>query len=74
MSNERFLIEYDIPLEKRFAFYKALQRLKQRTQRFFTSTASVVILDDEGLAWQVYRLAKRYGKANIWRATKLNGG
>jgi len=74
MSESRYLIEYDIPTERRYAFYKALQRLKQRTQRFFTSTASVVILDDEGLAWQVYKLAKKYGKANIWKAVKLNGG
>ena len=71
--SERYLVEYDIPVERRFAFYKALSRFKEKERRFFTSTQSVIIIDDRSLAFKVYSLAKRYGKANIWIATKLNG-
>lgn len=71
--SERYLVEYDIPVERRFAFYKALSRFKEKERRFFTSTQSVIIIDDKELAWKIYHLAKRYGKTNIWVATKLNG-
>jgi len=70
-SNKVFIVDYDIPVERRGAFYKALERLRKRLGIHKWSTMSVLITEDYHLAIQVYRLANRYGRANLWRAEKI---
>ena len=66
-----YIVDYDIPVERRGAFYKALERLRKRLGISSWSTQSVLITDNYSLAVQVYRLATRYGRANLWRAEKI---
>ena len=40
---------------------------------YVRSTQSVIVTDDEGIAWTVYRVASEYGTANIYRAEKIAG-
>lgn len=40
---------------------------------YVRSTQSVIVTDDEGIAWTVYRVASEYGTANIYKAEKIAG-
>lgn len=65
-----FIVDYDVPREpqsKRRAFYRKLSKIKQKMGLFGKmSTKSVLITTDKALAAQTYRLAKTYGRANIY--------
>lgn len=72
-----FIVDWDLPTEpawKRVYFYKKLRKLRAKHGlEGAMSTQSVLVVKDEQLAWDVHRLAKDYGKSNIYRAEKLNG-
>jgi len=65
-----FIIDYDVPRlpqSKRRVFYRRLAKLKEKMGLFGKmSTMSVVITADRALATQIYNLAKKYGKANLY--------
>ena len=93
MTDELFLVDYDIPVEVRGKFYYALRVALAsylRRQKVFRSleeaweyatnggayvrsTLSVVLTDDEGMAWTIFNVASQYGTANLYRAEKLAG-
>ena len=39
---------------------------------YFKSTLSVIVTNDARLAWGIYRLANRYGTANIYRCERID--
>ena len=73
-----WIVDWDIPLEphsRRRAFYRALKKLRKGFGlEGSLSTASVLIVEDEELAWKVYELASSHGRSNIYQAIQRNGG
>jgi len=70
-----WLIEWDISLSKdRFKFYRALRRLKrERGLMGSMSTMSVLITEDEELAFQVYDLALMFAdRVHIYEAREVS--
>lgn len=69
-SSPVYIIDYDIPirpLRKRRAFYRGLAKLKKQMGLFGKmSTMSVVVTADRTLATEIYLLAKKYGRANLY--------
>lgn len=66
-----WVVDWDIPLTKdRFRFYRALRRLrKELGLHGAMSTMSVLITEDEELAWRVYNLVVNYtSKVHIYEA------
>jgi len=65
-----FIIDYDIPRKpqsKRRAFYRRLAKIKHKMGLLGKmSTMSVLVTPDRALATQIYGLAKRYGRANLY--------
>ena len=73
LKNIAFIVDYDIPTHKRFAFYSSLKRELKKYGYFLASrsTMSVVFTKDPLLAVTVYLIAIRYGKANLRIAFSL---
>jgi len=67
---EYWLVDWDIPRERRFMFYYYLRKLKRR-YNIIMSSASVLVTRERSIAEKVYRLATKYGKANLYRAEKI---
>lgn len=69
-SQHFFIVDYDVPREpqsKRQAFYRQLSKIKQKMGLFGKmSTMSVVVTADRTLATEIYLLAKKYGRANLY--------
>ncbi|MEM2370581.1 MAG: hypothetical protein QXH51_06735 [Candidatus Bathyarchaeia archaeon] len=64
-----YIVDWDIPEEKRFLFYYYLKKIKRKYRLSVTiSTYSVVKVNDEKLAREIFELASKYGKANLYKA------
>jgi len=65
-----YIIDYDIPRKpqsKRRAFYRQLTKIKHKMGSLGKiSTMSVLVTPDQALATQIYDLARKYGKANLY--------
>lgn len=67
------LIDYDIPknpTSENRAFYRKLSKLKQSYGFQGKSSDSVLMTADRELAVKIYDLARSYGEATLWRATR----
>ena len=73
-----FIVDWDLPASDpsgRVMFHRALKRLSRDSGSAETrSTMSVLKTDNVQFAWQVYKLALWYGKANIYQVQQLNAG
>jgi len=67
-----WLVDWDIPSEKRVLFYYHLGKIKKKYGLYgVMSSQSVMLVDDESIAREVYELANRYGQANLYRVEKV---
>jgi len=72
-----FVVDYDLPIKSLSQaeirqFYRKLRKLFHEQGEPLRSSSSVIVTDNEGLAWSVWNLAKDYrGRANIYRAKIL---
>jgi len=70
-----WIVDWDIPVgPMRFGFYREMKRLRKELGLVGRmSTMSVLITEDEDLAWRVYHLALRYTKrAHIYEAREAH--
>ena len=71
-----FIVDWDIPSKpawRRVYFYKKLRKVRKAFGlEGRMSTMSVLIVQDEKLAWAVHNLASQYGRSNIYRGVPLN--
>jgi hypothetical protein len=68
-----WVVDWDIPLDKnRFGFYRALRRLRKEMHlEGGMSSMSVLITEDEKLAWAVYGVAAEYAvRFHIYEANE----
>jgi len=65
-----YIIDYDIPRNpqsKRRAFYRQLTKIKHKMGLLGKiSTMSVLVTPDRATAMQIYDLAKKYGRTNLY--------
>ena len=67
-----WIVDWDIPTERRALFYYHLNKIKRRHELYGSmSSQSVMVLEEPSVAEAVYRLAARFGHANLYRAEKL---
>jgi len=76
MTGECFLIDWDLrcssPTARR-RFYRHLSKLIEENRGVvWWSSQSVLVVRDERLAIEIYRLALAYGKANLYRCMKMS--
>ncbi len=65
-----FIVDWDIPTKCRRMFYYHLKKIRLKYEIQGTmSTASVMHTDDRKLAEDVFNLATKYGKANLYAAS-----
>ena len=69
-----YVVDYDIPAvpKIRMRFYREIRELLHKGEKYARySTQSVLITNDEALAKSVYLIAKKYGRARIYRAHEI---
>jgi len=69
-----YVVDYDIPAipKIRMRFYREIRQLLHNGDKYARySTQSVLITEDEILAKSIYMIAKKYGKARIYRAYEI---
>lgn len=67
-----YVVDWDIPMEKRRMFYYYLNKIKARREIVGSmSSQSVMMVNDEDLAREVYVLASKYGRTSLYSATLL---
>jgi len=69
-----YLIEYDLPLKRRVAFYQILKRKRGKKEMDIEwSTKSVLLAADAKNMFETVTLIQRYGgKAKVWRADLIS--
>ena len=70
-TQTRWIVDYDIPEQpssSRRRFYRRRNKIYfDQHKEIISSTASVLVCKNYALAKSVYDLARRYGKANLYR-------
>ncbi len=68
-----YVVDYDVPVEKRYGFYKKLNRISKKYGGYIVkSTLSVVITTSRKFAEDIYNLVHEFeGKANIYEARRI---
>ena len=67
-----YLIEYDIPTNRRKKFYRELKKMKEKENaNFDRSTLSVLCTKDPEVAKKIYHLASYFGKAKVYIAAEV---
>jgi len=75
-SERVWVVDWDIPAADKAARQRFYRRLRYIWLNYYgdtrMSTMSVLITDEEDLAREVYQLARRFGRANLYEARKVN--
>lgn len=74
LENVCWIVDWDISRRNtsRSAFYRSLKRLMKKHGSMTRSSQSVLIIDDEAIAKEVYALASRYAEnVNLYKAEKI---
>ncbi len=69
-----WLVDWDIQSKKRGLFYYHLKKIRKKYGLYGAmSSQSVMLIDDESVAREVYELADKFGQASLYRVEKVNG-
>jgi len=71
--SKAYIVDWDIPMEKRRMFYYHLNKIKDAWGILGSmSSMSVMTVLDKDLALEVFNLASRYGRSSIYEAKLLD--